>query len=234
MYHTPEAIEPDTLHSLKRWQVWILLHDHSVTFAIVYVGLTILLSVFISYFWLAALVALHIGLEYLKKSYLHYPEGGVRIAWTFWDVKYDLALLCLAMVLAGYTGITAGAAGAQSVARMNLLARTAKNLLQFLKSLGKPLVDTIFSARVVLFRKADMKRARTHGIPLNLRNESEPATFSVPRCLPWKHPITKGDWFALGVIVINLSALLAAPWIVGHSYATLLSNLGSKFHPWPF
>jgi hypothetical protein len=232
-----QSSEVTSLHSLKPWQVWIALHDHSLVFAALYVSLTILLSVFISYFWLAALIGVHIALEYLKKGYLRYPKGKVHIVWTLWDIKYDLALLCLATVLASYTGLSAGAAGAQSlsrISRMNLLVRYWKDIVQFFKSLGKPVVDTVFSARVVLFRKADMQRARTLGIPLNLQVEREQASFEVPQALPWKLPLTKGDWFALGVIALNLSALIAAPWFTSHSYATLVNSLGAQFHPWPF
>ena len=253
----PERNPPPQLGPIK---TWIVNHDRSLIFALVYVILTIVLSVFISYFWLLALVAVHIMIEWLSKSYRGYRY---RLAWTLWDVKLDLALVCLAFALLSYTGINAGVAGAQSATRAGVLGgrlsaaigsrigflavageyltwigRYFSRLAPFFSRFGQLLtrfgikvIDVVFSARVALFRKADMARAaaRKRKPP----RDCEPTRAEAPTGLPWQRRLSGGDWFAISVIVINLIAVFSAPLITDHSYASLFQSLATKLHPWP-
>ncbi len=234
------AAEEDSRRIERRvlgpWRLWVVRHDHSLWFGGLYIGLTLVLSILIGYFWLLLIVGVHLVLEYLKKTYLGYPAGRHRLAWTLWDLKYDLALVCLALTIAGYTGATLGAAGAQSVTRAGFFGIRLGKLGAFVRGLGKPFVDTLFSARVVLFRRADMQRARRQGLPLvvaaeNRRHELRHA--ALPADLPWRQKLTLGDWLALAVIAGNLMALLSAPLWTDHSYLTLVESLAAKLHPWP-
>lgn len=243
-------------------RTWIVNHDRSLLFAFLYVTLTIVLSVFISYFWLLAIVGVHIVLEWLKKGYLGYRRGKHRIAWTLWDVKFDLALVCLAFALLSYTGINAGVAGAQSATRAGILgsrfgalstrfgalaaplaelgqylarfgqyfARFGQYFARFGKyfaRLGIKVVDVFFSARVALFRKADMAREASRSAVLDEEQDQ------VPAYLPWQRRLSGGDWFAISVITVNIVAVLSAPLITDHSYTSLLQSLAVKLHPWP-
>jgi len=239
---------PITLTEAHAWRqhpmrAWIVRHDHSLSFAGVYISLTILLSILVSYFWLLALVALHILLEWLKKGYLGYRPGLHRTAWTLWDTKFDIALICMAFTLLTYTGIPAGAAGAQSAGRLALLGRQMGALTQrasplltrlakvgaLTRAAGIKGIDIFFSARVLLFRKADMARAaadEAHLLPLADRPV-------IPAHLPWQERLTGGGRFALIVIAINLVAIVISPLITDHSYLSVLQTLGSKLHPWP-
>ncbi len=247
--HEPDVIASTPegrFASLGPVRTWILHHDRSLLFAVFYIGLTILLSVFISYFWLLAVVGVHVVLEWLKKGYLGYRPGLHRTAWTLWDTKFDLALVFLAFTLLSYTGIHAGVAGAQSASRVGLLggrmaalsgrmapimARLAR-LGALLRPLGIKAVDLFFSARVFLFRKADMARAKAHEGYLTPTSEIE-EEMSIPAHLPWQRGLTGGAWFALIVIGFNLVAVLVSPLITDHSYVSLLQSLGAKLHPWP-
>lgn len=250
----PERNPPPQLGPIK---TWIVNHDRSLIFALVYVVSTIVLSVFISYFWLLALVAVHIVIEWLSKSYRGYRY---RLAWTLWDVKFDLALVCLAFALLSYTGINAGVAGAQSVTRAGLLggrlsaigsrigflavageylawigrylsrlAPVFSRFGQLLTRFGIKVIDVFFSARVALFRKADMARAAARKLP----RDCEQTLVEAPTGLPWQRRLSSGDWFAISVIVINLIAVFSAPLITDHSYASLFQSLAAKLHPWP-
>jgi len=251
----PEHNPPPQLGPIK---TWIVNHDRSLVFALVYVVSTIVLSVFISYFWLLALVGVHIIIEWLSKSYRGYRY---RLAWTLWDVKFDLALVCLAFALLSYTGISAGVAGAQSATRAGLLggrlsaaiasrigflavageylawigrylsrlAPVFSRFGQLLTRFGIKVIDVFFSARVALFRKADMARAAARKLP----HEGEQTLAEAPTGLPWQRRLSSGDWFAISVIVINLIAVFSAPLITDHSYASLFQSLGVKLHPWP-
>ncbi len=251
------APPPDPQPPLGPIKTWIVNHDRSAVFALVYVISTIVLSVFVSYFWLLALVAVHIMIEWLSKVYRGYRY---RLAWTLWDVKFDLALVCLAFALLSYTGVSAGVAGAQSVTRVGVFGSRLSALVsrigflavvgeyfvwvsryltrvlpfvsrfgQYLARFGIKVIDLFFSARVALFRKADMARAAARK-PLSGAGHTMP---QVPTELPWQRQLSKGDWFAISVIVINLIAVFSAPLITDHSYASLFQSLLAKLHPWP-
>lgn len=253
--------QPNPPAPLGRFKTWVVNHDRSVAFALVYVVSTIVLSVFVSYFWLLALVGLHIFIEWLSKYYQGYRQ---RFVWTLWDVKFDLALVCLAFALLSYTGINAGVAGAQSVTRAGLLTGRLSGLGarfgfvmigaeyfawlgrylapvgvyfsrfgRLLAKLGLRFIDVFFSARVALFRKADMSRARARVEAKKATASTAEHSSAVPNSLPWQWPLTGGDWFAITVIVINIIAVFSAPLIVDHSYASLFQSLAAKLHPWP-
>lgn len=252
---TPHA---DRLAGLNPLQRWIVLHDHSVVFGITYVTLTIGLSILISYFWLLALVALHIVLEWKKKGYLGYRPGLHRISWTLWDTKFDIALIFLALTLLSFTGVGFGAAGAQSAARMGLIGGRAGAiggraaavggrlaqvlgrvssvfaaigpylgrlgpLGQLLQQGGFRIADVLFSARVAMFRKADMGRA----------SRTEQADAVIPAHLPWQAPLGGYGWFAIVLIVVNALAVGLSPLITDHTWSTLATSLLQRFHPWP-
>ncbi|AHF00146.1 hypothetical protein [Thioalkalivibrio paradoxus] len=251
----------DPLAGLGPVRAWIVRHDRSLLFATVYVTLTVVLSVFVSYFWLLAVVGVHILLEWLKKGYLGYRPGLHRTAWTLWDTKFDLALVFLAFTLLSYTGVNAGVAGAQSATRAGLLGgrlavvtERASSLLARLgrllrvggvfRGLGVKAVDVFFSARVVLFRKADMARAASdegHLAPgaasARERAAEEQAQdaelLQIPDYLPWQRKLGGAAWFALIVIGFNVVAVLASPLLTDHSYLSLFQSLGAKLHPWP-
>ena len=250
-----------SLYALTPLQRWIVLHDRSLVFATLYISLTVVLSIFVGYFWLFAIVAVHVLLEWLKKGYLGYHRGGHRMAWTLWDTKFDIALLFLAVTLLSYTGVNAGAAGAQSASRFSMLGSRLGtfgsrmgHFLSRLSSLGAILqrvglkaVDVFFSARVFLFRHADMTRSkRTEGfldglaqpelVDEDTDEDAEEGAVTpeyVPRHLPWQRKLNGKAWFVLIVIVFNAAAILAAPLLTDHSYASLLQTLGARLHPWP-
>ena len=247
------AVAIDPIGRLGPVPRWIVLHDRSVIFALAYVSLTIFLSVYVSYFWLVALVGLHVALEWLKKGYLGYQRGLHRAAWTVWDTKFDIALIFLALTLLSYTGVGAGVAGAQSATRVGLMGgkfsalwvRIAPLLARFarfgvvLRAMGIRAVDLFFSARVILFRKADMARASKQEAFL----EQNPQTGAhqpvpedsgkIPSHLPWQRALGGYGWFAVLLVVVNSVAVLLAPVVTEHTYPTLLQTLAAKFHPWP-
>lgn len=236
----------DPIGHLGPVQRWVVLHDRSVIFALSYVSLTIILSIFISYFWLLALVGLHLVLEWMKKGYLGYKSFWHRAAWTIWDTKFDIALIFLALTLLSYTGVGAGVAGAQSATRVGLMSgRLAGILARFarlgvvLRAMGIRVVDLFFSARVILFRKADMARASKQEAYLQQNptadgqtNPTDPAA-GIPEHLPWQRALGGYGWFAVILVVVNTVAVLFAPVVTDHTYTSLMETLATKFHPWP-
>ncbi|WP_006786193.1 hypothetical protein [Thiorhodospira sibirica] len=242
---TPKAAADEAARPPSQgWRHFIIHHDQSLLFALTYIALTISLSLFISYFWLLVIVGVHILLEYLKKTYLHYPAGTQRLVWTLWDVKYDLILVFMALVITGYSGTSVGIAGAQSLGKAGAIGTRLAWSGRFLQKLGalkQPLVKLLFSVRVALFRRADMLRQASRGVIIaatlatRTAQHREAIPHTPPTQLPWHLPLSKGDWFALVLLGVNLSVLLLAPWITDHTgYAALFAAIASQLHPWPF
>ncbi len=118
---TPEgraAVAPKRI-SLRQW---IREHDESWIFVVVYLGLAVGLSVFVSLFWLVIVAALHFGLELIRQS--HYREGGKSVVLhALWEVKLDVGLVLLALTLVLYIEVVLGILGLQSAARAAAVSR---------------------------------------------------------------------------------------------------------------
>mgnify|MGYP005845606461 CR=1 FL=1 len=54
----------------ERLHAWVVHHDDKWLFVIFYVSLAVILSIWISLFWLLAVVAVHFGFELMRQSYL--------------------------------------------------------------------------------------------------------------------------------------------------------------------
>ncbi len=105
--------------SATRWaraKAWIIDHDDSKLFLVLYVGLAVVLSLWISLFWLVAVVAVHGLLEWIRQHHLDKKLAGV-VARVMWEIKLDIALILFAMALDVYLDFILGLAGLQAVAR---------------------------------------------------------------------------------------------------------------------
>lgn len=89
---------------------WIVNHDDSWVFIVLYIGLAVTLSIAISLFWLVAVVAAHAALEW----YVHWREHpsivhtAARVAW---EIKLDMSLVLFALALGVYKEFVMGIAG---------------------------------------------------------------------------------------------------------------------------
>lgn len=105
-------------------QSWIQEHDRRWSFILPYTGLAIILSAWVSLFWLVALILVHFGIEWLRFRNLK------RI---LPQIHLDLALLAAAVAVEVYLGVLLGAAGvaqgAKGVARFPLWDRLIKMVL---------------------------------------------------------------------------------------------------------
>lgn len=93
---------------------WIQNHDDRWSFILPYVVLSILLSVLLSLFWLAFLIMLHFGLEWLRLKTL--PPNR-RLLGCLARTQLDWALLLAAVCMEVYLETAAGLAGAGQFAR---------------------------------------------------------------------------------------------------------------------
>jgi hypothetical protein len=100
---------------------WIVRHDDSKAFVIVYIALALTLSIAISLFWLVALVMVHFAFEYVR--YRHHGATAMQaIASASWELKLDAALVMFALVLSLYLQFVLGVLGIQAASRVGTVA----------------------------------------------------------------------------------------------------------------
>jgi hypothetical protein len=197
-------------------RTWIINHDESWLFTISYVGLAVVLSIWISLFWLVAVVGAHVALEWVRQSHLASRPGSVP-ARVLWEVKLDLALVLFALALTAYLEVILGVAGLGGAARLGIqsgarLAGWARVLRGVLLSLD----DAAQVARVALARGSGPE------------DTDEPGTAAAP----WTR-WSVGDHIAIWLGVVCVVLIFAAPALTDHTYASLWPTLLAELHPAP-
>lgn len=229
-----EAVSPGTENPVLRW---IIDHDDKRAFLIGYVGLTILLTIGISLFWLFFLVGVHLCFECLKKI----DDGAVGpkriLAFAVWDIKFDVALLTMALVLLVVTEVRFGLAGIAGFARFSsVLSRFSGASRSFL-----PMKDLILAFRIVCTRKMDRRDFLQRKL-LWLKAEKAADQAAIKEAerkriatyqYPWQAPWRLTSKIALGIILFNFLAILVALLIAPDAWGDLLPALKKEFHPWP-
>jgi len=151
----------------ERLRAWVLNHDDSWIFIILYVGLAVVLSLWISLFWLLAVVAGHFVLEWIRQR--HIRDAGV-LPQVFWELKLDIALILFALVLTLYLEVVFGILGLQAAGRAGAIARVgARGGSRFaawertLRGLLLSADDAAQVARAIAMRRASNDRASNSG-----------------------------------------------------------------------
>lgn len=94
---------------------WISDHDERWSFILPYMALAIILSVFVSLFWLVVLLGIHAYIEHRR-----FPSWGA----TLMAVQLDIALIIAAVTMEVYLGYAVGLIGAGHAARGGTLVIT--------------------------------------------------------------------------------------------------------------
>lgn len=106
---------------------WIRDHDEKWLFVLLYLGLAVGLSVFVSLFWLLVVAGLHFLLECVRQGHFWRSPGAV-VAHALWEVKLDVGLLLLALTVALYLDVVMGILGLQSVGRAAAVSRAGARI----------------------------------------------------------------------------------------------------------
>ena len=150
---------------------WVRDHDESWIFVVLYLGLAVGLSVFVSLFWLVVVAGLHFLLELLRQR--HYREGPRSVVLhALWEVKLDVGLVLLALTLVLYIEVILGILGIQSVGRAAAVTRAGarvgtraaaweRNLRTFLLTVDE--MARVVHAGVMLRRKGTRPKAVAPG-----------------------------------------------------------------------
>ncbi|MCL4871672.1 MAG: hypothetical protein KJ063_22160 [Anaerolineae bacterium] len=218
---------------------WVVNHDDSWLFVGLYIGLAVILSIWISLFWLVAVVAAHFALEWVRQSHKH--RGWPIFAEVLWELKLDVALIFFALALALYMDVILGIVGLQAATRIGAAARTgvrgSARFAAWERMLRGALLSIDDAAQVVKAVKTSREKGDSAAI------ETAEAASLDPSVLPDNQPASRwgswadkwghGDYIAVGLGLICVIMILAAPWLTAHTAATALAALAHELRPFP-
>jgi hypothetical protein len=115
------APQPPTLRE------WVRTHDERWLFVVLYLGLAVGLSIFVSLFWLVVVAALHFALELFRQRHYRADRRSV-VLHALWEVKLDAGLVLLALTLVLYIEVVLGILGVQSAARAAAVSRAGARM----------------------------------------------------------------------------------------------------------
>jgi len=108
--------------SNNRLQSWVLNHDSSIVFNVLYIGLAVILSIWLGLFWLVAVVFVHALIEFYRQ-YLLSLRVRFSMVEALWEIKLDIALIIFAFWLGIYLdfifGIVGLSAGMRATAQVS-------------------------------------------------------------------------------------------------------------------
>jgi hypothetical protein len=236
--------EPVSYGVLQGIRTWIVDHDESKLFLGLYVGLAVVLSIWISLFWLLAVVAVHFGFELIRQSHRHAGTDRVVIE-ALWELKLDVALILFALMLTLYMDLVLGVAGLSGAARMGAASRAAARFAGWERTLRGLLLSVDDAAQVVratTVRRRGLSSAAAAGSAeagsaetgaAEAAGEQQAARTSRSRWGGWAEPYSTGTWIALGLAAVCTALIVAAPWLTPHTAASALQALAAELRPLP-
>lgn len=209
---------------------WLRDHDDQWPFVVVYLGASVVLSIFISLFWLLFIIAIHFAFECYRQS--HYIRGrNTVLLHALWEVKLDIGLAALAFAVALYVDMILGLLGIQSAARIahatRLGARAAaweRNLRTFLLT-----IDEITRVSHAAYTLGLRRRGRANGTPA----PAKPATAGVTIVPPWQARWGWGDRIGVALVSVGGSLIILAPVLTPHDVASSVSMILQQLRPFP-
>jgi hypothetical protein len=223
-----ETGPPTELGRLRRW---IVEHDDRWLFVVLYVGLAVVLSIWISLFWLVAVVASHFALEWVRQRHFD-PEPLGALARVMWELKLDLGLVLFALALAAYMEVVLGVVGLGAAARVGL--QSGARFAAWQRVLRGVLLTVDDAAQVV-------RVVARGGSPRGEGAEAGPAAGAITAGLRasatrwggWSSRWTFGDHFAIWFGVVCGLLVVLAPALSHHDLASLIALLFEELHPFP-
>jgi hypothetical protein len=98
-------------------------HDQSKAFNALYISLALILSVFVSLFWLVIIVGIHFMLELIRQHHHCSTCARKALGRSFWQLKLDLSFIAFSFVVDAYMGILLGVAGLGNISRLGGIER---------------------------------------------------------------------------------------------------------------
>lgn len=216
---------------------WVDEHDDRWSFIIFYVGISVLLSVFMSLFWVALLMLAHLGLETVRHLMLGMDRPFLR---ALWRVKLDIGLVLLAVVIALYADTVMAALGLGYSARVAQATRSSQLVTRFAVvqrglRVFMMTADDMTRLAHALWRAVTGKRGNIAeavagaAIPVP-HDHDDPAILRTRGTVPWRQP-TRGDWASIGFGALCLTLVILTPVLTAHDAAAMVAVLAAQFTP---
>jgi hypothetical protein len=217
---------------------WIVRHDDSWLFVASYIGLAVVLSIWISLFWLVAVVAAHAVLECLRQRHWR-ARGAALLGRVAWELKLDFALILFALLLSAYMDVILGVAGLGGAARLGAASRIglrsgarAAGWSRVVKGILISLDDLAQVLRAVLLHRYKPTNGRQEQTVVAAVSD-ESALPAAPEYRFAPRDWSVGDHVAIWLGAACLLLIVAAPWLTEQTGTTLLHTLAAELHPFP-
>jgi hypothetical protein len=211
---------------------WIIHHDESRLFSLLYISLAVILSLWISLFWLVVVVFVHLVFEWISQRHRGHSWSRTVLE-SLWELKLDLGLIVFALALALYLDFIFGLAGLGATAR---IAPAAGRFIVWKQVLRGVLLSVDDAARVA--RALLTKRRRSPSAGGAEHEDLEPRvpvveSMAVQRWGSWASAWGRGDRFAVGFGLLCLGLLVFSPLLSPHDLDSALQALAAELHPLP-
>ncbi len=227
-------------------KAWIVDHDNKIIFNILYIGLALVLSIWLGLFWLVAVVAIHVIIEFFRQ-YLLSGKTGYSVMESLWELKLDIGLIFFAFWLAVYLDFIFGVAGLAAGTRVaaqtgGRIAQTGTRVAiwqRVIRSVFMSLDDVGLAFKVLargkkgkkqdieeIISKKDERKMETTASPIYQKTENTLKT-------SWLKQYSKGDWFAIGFAVISLVTLIGAPLLIDKNLEEVIRTIMMELKPFP-
>jgi len=209
---------------------WIHDHDHRWLFVIVYLGLAVVLSVFVSLFWLVFMAGVHLALECIRHLRPGWSASQV-LAHSVWEVKLDFALVLLALGAVLYIDVVMGILGIQSAARAAAVTKAGARTVTRMAAWER-------NIRAFLLTFDEMIRVGRAVALLWRRRGKQAAIAAVEQAAhlptsPWRARWKLGDRIAIGIVVVCLALIVSAPLLTALSWSDVVASLAAELRPFP-
>jgi hypothetical protein len=230
MDSAPAATHPPARPSLR---AWMRDHDDKWLFVVAYLGLSIVLSIFISLFWLLVVIGLHFILEWVRQAHAWQRRRDVALH-ALWEVKLDIGLALLAFMVVLYIDVILGVLGIQSAARVAAATRIGARAAAWERNLRTFLLTVDEMARIS--HAAYMLGIRRHR-GTGDAGPAVPAMAPVP-VSPAGTPAWRGRWgwgdrIGLTLVAAGTLLILLAPVLTPHDWSSAASRILEQLRPFP-
>jgi len=238
---------------------WVRTHDESWLFVAIYIGFAVVLSVWLSLFWLVLMVGIHFLLEIFRQARDHEVWPAV-LSMASWEIRVDLALLLLAFAVSLYMDLIMAILGLQSLGRAAVAtSRVGARAVAWQRAVRAVVLgfdDVANAIRAIFMKKggASVEAARAGaGGDARAMPPSGPAE-AAPEVVSSGDPETEtadtsdarrstvpgwgdrwGFWdrFTMALSAACVIAMVAAPPLTDSTYAQAVETLIEELRPFP-
>ena len=216
---------------------WVIHHDDNLWFNVFYIGLAVVLSIWLGLFWLVAVVGVHGVFEIYRQHLLGHKPTNAFLE-TLWELKLDLGLIIFALWLCIYLDFIFGIAGLSAGARTaaNVGSRAAQTgaraavWQRFIRGFFITIDDVGLALKALGRRRS--KKEKIHEVQEVILEASDDEPVE-NQGSSWRKKYTTGDWLSLMFCGVFLLLILLAPLLTGNSALEVLRMMAEDLKPFP-